>query len=191
MIFENTYSILDNKEIKLKFETPPMLIIDERKKANPFLNFLIKYRNDIDKLLLFLMYSFANIENFEKKFNDIKELFETKDKAYNEIELFLNERELENVNNFLNDEVKLNKFLYKLQKIENKTEKNNFFLFSLDIIFEDLKKPETVKEIKINLSQKETEIKNNKLIKTDLTKILKINFQDVLNVEINCEKNEG
>ena len=66
MFFKGELTDLTDGAKKIKIETPPVML--EENEKNIYKKFIFDYYNNIDTLLLFLMYGFANIEGLKEHY---------------------------------------------------------------------------------------------------------------------------
>jgi hypothetical protein len=144
-------------------------------KPNLYQQFLIKNQNNIDSLLFFILYSFANIKDFYGLYEKKKDLFKINDKG--NIELFLEKEEIENIKNYLkNSDLS---YLYEIKKNNNS---KTIVLFSLDLVeFSEKIEDEKIEinDLNINKTEKKSAINIpslNEIINQEI--LVEIGFDD-------------
>jgi len=185
MFFLNEYNELtdDTLKCKVKIFTPPLVI--KKEETDNIKYFIAENREEIDKLIAFMLFSLANIKGFKEKYEEYKSLIKTFDETTYKVDMLLTKKEEKNIEYFLTNEAGKINYLFNLEKEEKKEEKKAFFLFSLDIIkFDEDKTVEEDENYYFDiLTNKKTVTKKQKEF------IENVSLKDILDldIEINIE----
>jgi len=182
MLFLNEYTELidDTLKGKVKIFTPPLVI--KKEETDNVKKFIVENREEIDKLLAFMLFAFANIKGFKEEYEKYKPLIKTFDEATYRVDMLLTKKEEKNITYFLLNETEKSDYLFQIQKVEKKEEKKAFFLFSLDIIEFD----ENVKLENGNYYF-ETLKTNKPVTKTQKEIVENISLKDILSLDLEID----